>query len=113
MPWRRARLTSARAVGPPSTTEIVRETSVSAFRCEAGGGEIASAGDTEECLNLATEGNTDARDFRESTRQKRALGVGSEAHAIGDTRRNGDDILARAREFDADQIVRLVDLGPR
>lgn len=77
---------------------------VAAFGAEAGGGQVARAGDAEEGLGPGAHGGAEPGDLGQSPGEEGGFGVVPGAEAVDDAGGDGDDILGGAGQFHAEQV---------
>ena len=75
----------------------------------AGEDEVADAGEAGEGLAAASAGDGEARDLGDAAGDESGGGVVAEVEAVDDAGGEGDDVLERAAELDAGDVVVGVD----
>ena len=94
-----------RLLGRYALSDKYARTSVSAVHTGAGDDKVANARETAECLYLSSTSLSEARYLMYTARHERSLGVVAVAHTVADTAAQRDDILERAAELAADNVV--------
>lgn len=89
--------------------EAFADSAIAAVAADAGGDQVAQAGESEEGLLVGSERDAEASHLGESARHQRGLGVVAVAESIADAGRDGNDILQRSGQFDAEQVAICVD----
>ena len=90
-------------------TQSFSNRAVAAQRAGAGEHQVAYAGEAGEGFAARAAGNSQARDLRDAARDEGGGGVVAQTHADGDAGGNGDHILERAAELDANDVGRSVE----
>ena len=89
------------------------DAAVARERAGAGQDEIAHAGQAGERLEPSAEGDGELRHLVETARDQRRGRVRAEAEAFEDAGGDGDDVLQRAGQLDAGDVVRVVEAERR
>ena len=75
--------------------------------------QVTQTGQTGKCLLVGAHRQAQPCDFRQTARQQRRFGVVSGADTVDDPGCNGDNVLQRTGQFDADHVRIRVDAEPR
>ena len=92
-----------------AAAELDADGAVAGEGAGAGEDEIAEAGETGESLAVAAAGDGEAGDLGDAAGDDGGAGVVAEVEALNDSGGEGDDVLERAAELDAGDVVVGVD----
>ena len=101
LPFRPARMSGSCA----ALAELDADGAVAREGAGAGEDEVADAGEAGEGLAAAAAGDGEAGDLGDAAGDEGGGGVVAEVEAVDDAGGEGDDVLERAAEFDAGDVV--------
>ena len=89
-------------------TDALAQRAIAALSGETGHHQIAEATEARKRLSFRAARDTETAHFSHAARDQRRLGIVAKAKPITNTRRDGNDVLERAAQFDAKQIVAAI-----
>src|SRR6266540_4470695 len=92
-----------------ATAELDADAAVARQRAGAGKDEVAHTGKAGEGLEAPAEGDAEPGHLVQAARDQSGVSVRAEAEAFDNARGDGDDVLERAGELDAGDVVRAIE----